>query len=178
MERVDIRSSFSVSSKTDQLMTIGCGDGFFSPRILSFPLPAFLKKGGMVRAVSPWYLVAWKSSLTARSIFQAYDLCFVCLSKLSCLLSSCCMLATSALEPESSRVCLRRCHCTPSRLKCPEGNWIVAIPCVVTALMRPVVVSQISGFSKIWTAPTSGGIPDYFKDVLVLGSYLLRFRGL
>jgi len=34
---------------------------------------------------------------------------------------------------ESSRVCLRRCHCAPSRLKGPEANWIVAIPCVVSA---------------------------------------------
>jgi len=42
-------------------------------------------------------------------------------------------------------------------MKGPEGNWIVAVPCVVTALMRLVVVSQNSRFSKIWTAPTSGG---------------------
>jgi len=153
VERVGIRSNFSLSSRPDQLITIGSGVGIFSPQILSFPLPAFLKKGGMVRAVSPWYLVAWKTSLTVRSIFQAYDLCFLSLSKLSCRCSSFCMLAPSELEPESFRVCLRRCHCVPSRLKGPEGNWIVAIPCVVTALMRLAVVSQNSGFSKIRNAP-------------------------
>jgi len=67
------------------------------------------------------------------------------------------MLGPSGLEMKSSRVCLRSCHCAPSRLKGPEGSWIVSIPCVVTALMRHVVVSQNSGFSKIQTTHTSGG---------------------
>ena len=40
-------------------MTVGCGVDISSAQILSLPLPTFLKKGGMVRAVSPWYLVAW-----------------------------------------------------------------------------------------------------------------------
>jgi len=57
-ERLGIRSNFSLSSRTDQLMTVGCGVVISSPVILSLPLIAFLKKGGMVRAVSPWYLVA------------------------------------------------------------------------------------------------------------------------
>jgi len=33
---------------------------------------------------------------------------------------------------------------------------MVAMPCVVTAWVGPIVVSQSSGFSKIRTAPTSG----------------------
>jgi len=51
------------------------GLGSFLLRFFHFLFPAFLKKGGMVRAVSPGYLVAWKASLIARRIFQAYDLC-------------------------------------------------------------------------------------------------------
>ena len=61
------------------------------------------------------------------------------------------------LVSESSRVCLRRCHCAPSRLRGPEVSWIVSTPCVVTALVRPLVVSQNSRFSKIQTTPISGG---------------------
>jgi len=80
------------------------GLGSFLLRFFHSLFPAFLKKGGMVRAVSPGYLVAWKASLIARSIFQAYDLCFVSLSKLSCRFSSCCMLAPSALEPASGTI--------------------------------------------------------------------------
>jgi hypothetical protein len=34
-------------------MTVGCGLEFTSPHILSVPLPAFWKKGGIVMAVSP-----------------------------------------------------------------------------------------------------------------------------
>jgi len=67
------------------------------------------------------------------------------------------MLALSVLVSEFVRVCLRRCHCAPSKLRGPDGRWIVAMPCVVNALMRPAVESQNSGFSKIRTAPTSGG---------------------
>jgi len=107
----------------------------------------------MVRAVSPWYLVAWNTSFTARSTFQAFDLCFLSLSQLSCRFSSCCMLRPS----KSSRVCLRRCHCAPSGLKGPEANWIVAISRVVTALVRPLVVSQNAGFSNIRTTAVPGG---------------------
>jgi len=156
-ERVGIRSIFSFSSRPDQLMTVGCGVAISSPQILSLPLPAFLKKGGMVKAVSPWYLVAWKAPFTVRNIFQANDLCFLSLSSLSCRVSSFCMLAPSALGSEFFRVSLRECHCAPTRFRGPDGRWIVAIPCVVTALMRPAVVSNNSGFSKIRTAPTSGG---------------------
>jgi len=53
--RVGIRSNFSLSSH--HLITVVCGVEISSPQILSLPLPAFLTKGGMVRAVSPWYLV-------------------------------------------------------------------------------------------------------------------------
>jgi len=58
-----ISSVFSLSFRPGQFMTVGCGVAVSSAQILSFPLPAFLKKGGMVRAVSPWYLVAWKPFL-------------------------------------------------------------------------------------------------------------------
>jgi len=51
--RAGIRSHFSLSSRPDQSMTVGCGVAISSPQILSLALPAFLKKGGMVRAVSP-----------------------------------------------------------------------------------------------------------------------------
>jgi len=56
-----------------QFMTVGCGVAVSSPQILSFPLPAFLKKGGMVRAVFPWYLVTWKTLFTVRNNFQEKD---------------------------------------------------------------------------------------------------------
>jgi len=36
-------------------MTIGCVLATTSPQVLSAPLLAFWKKGGMVNAVSPWY---------------------------------------------------------------------------------------------------------------------------
>ena len=46
--RSGIRSRFSLSLRPDQLLTVGCGVAISSPQILSLPLPAFLKKGGMV----------------------------------------------------------------------------------------------------------------------------------
>jgi len=58
------------------LMIIGCGVSVSSPHILSFPLPASLKKGGMVMAVSPCYLVAWKTLFNVRNSFHEKDLCF------------------------------------------------------------------------------------------------------
>jgi len=70
VERVGISSVFSFSFRPGQLMTIGCGFAVFSPQILSVPLPAFWKKGGMVLASSPWYFVAWKTLFNVRSNFQ------------------------------------------------------------------------------------------------------------
>jgi len=155
-------------------MTVCCGVAISPPQILSLPLPAFLKKGGMLKAVSSWYLVAWKTSCTVRNIFQANDLCFLSLSSLFCGVSSFCTLAPSALDSEFTRVCLRRCHCAPSSLRGPDGRWIVAMPYVVAALMRPAVVSQNLGFSKIRTAPTSGGFLNISK--MSLFSRFLSFR--
>jgi len=51
VERVGISSNFSLSLRPGQFITVGVA--ISSPQILSFPLPAFLKKGGMIRAVSP-----------------------------------------------------------------------------------------------------------------------------
>ena len=76
VERGEINSAFSLSLMPVQFVTVGCGVAVSSPQILSFTLPAFLKKGGMVRAVSPWYLVAWKTSFIVRNNFQEKDLCF------------------------------------------------------------------------------------------------------
>jgi len=53
MRRVGISSDFSFSFSPGQLMIVGCGVSVSSPHILSFPLPASLKKGGMVMPVSP-----------------------------------------------------------------------------------------------------------------------------
>jgi len=75
-ERVGISSACSLSLRPGLIMTVCCGVAVSSPQILSFLLPAFLKKGGMVRAVSPWYLVAWKTPFIVRNNFQANDLCF------------------------------------------------------------------------------------------------------
>jgi len=50
VERVWVSSVFSMSVKPGQLMTIGCGHVVSSPQILSSPLLAFLKKGGVVKA--------------------------------------------------------------------------------------------------------------------------------
>ena len=52
VERVWDSSVFSMSVKPCQLMTIGCALEVSSPQILSAPLLAFLKKGGVVKAVS------------------------------------------------------------------------------------------------------------------------------
>ena len=131
----------------------------------------------MVRAVSPWYLVAWKTSLTVHNIFQANDLCFLSLSSLSCRLGSFCKLIPSALVSEFVRVCLRRCHCAPSRPRGPDGKWILAMPCVVTALMRPAVVSQNSSFSKIRTTPSSGEFLIISKMSSFSRSLYFKFLG-
>ena len=54
-------------------MTIGSGLTVSFPQILSAPLLAFLKKEGIVEAVSPWYCVAWKTLFSVRSSFQEKD---------------------------------------------------------------------------------------------------------
>ena len=78
VERVRISSVFSLSVRPGQLMTIGCGLTVSSPQILSAPLLAFLKKGGIVKAVSPWYCVAWKTlflvseAISRRRIYVVY----------------------------------------------------------------------------------------------------------
>ena len=74
--RVGISSDISFSFSPGQLMITGCGVSVSSPHILFFPLPASLKKGGMVMAVSPWYLVAWKILFDVRNNFHEKDLCF------------------------------------------------------------------------------------------------------
>jgi len=104
------------------LMTIGCGLTISSPQILSAPLLAFLKKGGIVKAVSPWYCVAWKTLFIVRSNFQEKDLCCLSLSSLRCRVSSFCRLDPRGLGPSLVRVCFRRCHCAPSILKGPHGR--------------------------------------------------------
>ena len=76
VERVGMSSAVSLSFRPAQLMTVGCGVAVSSPQILSFPLPASLKKGVMVMAVSPWYLVAWKTLCNVRNNFQEKDPCF------------------------------------------------------------------------------------------------------
>ena len=55
----------------------------------------------MVRAVSPWYLVAWKTSLAIRNILQANDLCLLSLSNLSCRVSCGCRDKPSLINREA-----------------------------------------------------------------------------
>jgi len=76
VERVGISSAFSLSFRPGQLTTIGYGVVVSSPQTISFLLPAPLKKGGMVMAASPWYLVAWKTLFNVCNNFQEKDLCF------------------------------------------------------------------------------------------------------
>jgi len=76
VEMVGMSSAFSLSFRPGQFMTVGCGVAVSSPQILSFPLPASLKKGGMGKAVSPWYFLAWKTLFHVRNNFQEKDLCF------------------------------------------------------------------------------------------------------
>ena len=95
VERVGISSAFSLSFRPGQLMTVGCGVAVSSPQILSFPLPASLKKGGIVMAVSPWYLVAWKTLFNVSNNFQEKDLCFLSLSNVNFHVSSFCRLDPS-----------------------------------------------------------------------------------
>ena len=94
--------------------------------------------------------------------------------ELSC---SFCKLFPSALVSEFTRVCLRRCHCAPSRLRGPDGRWIVAMPRVVTTFMRLAVVSQNSGYSKIRTTPVSGGFLIISKMSSFSRSLYIRFWG-
>ena len=101
--------------------------------------------------------MAWNTLFTIRSSFQEKDLCFLSLSRISCRVSSVCKLDPIGLEPLFVKVCFRRCHCAPSMLKGPDGKCTVAMPCVVIAMVGPMVESQDSGCSKIRTAPTSGG---------------------
>ena len=82
-----------------------------SPQILSFPLPASLKKGGMVMAVSPWYLVAWKTLLNVRNNFQEKDGCFLSISNINRRVSSFCRLDPSEFGLAFVKVCFNRCHC-------------------------------------------------------------------
>ena len=93
-----------------------------SPQILSAPLLAFLKKGGLVKAISPWYCVAWKTLFSVRSNFQEKDLCCVSLSSLSCRVCLFCRLDPRGLGPSFVRACFKRCHCAPSILKGPDGR--------------------------------------------------------
>jgi len=122
VERGEINSAFSLSLMPVQFVTVGCEVAVSSPQILSFTLPAFLKKGGMVRAVSPWYLVAWKTSFIVRNNFQEKDLCFFSLSNFHCHVSSFCRLAPSVFGLAFVKVCFRRCHCAPSMLRGPDGS--------------------------------------------------------
>jgi len=133
VERVGISSVFSMSVRPGQLMTIGCGLAVSSPQILSTPLLAFLKRGGIVKAVSPWYCVAWNTLFSVRSNFQQKDLCCLSLSSLSCRVTSFCRLDPRELGSSFVRVCFKRCHCAPSMLRGPDGKYTVAMPCVVTA---------------------------------------------
>ena len=78
------------------------------------------------------------------------------------------------LEQLFVKVCFRRCHCAPSMFKGPDGKCMVAMPCVVVAMVGPMVESQNSGCLKIRTAPTSGGVFDQFEDVFILQFYILK----
>jgi len=122
MRRVGISSDFSCSFSPGQLMIIGCGVSVSSPQILSLPLPASLKKGGMVMAVSPWYLVAWKTLFNVRNSFHEKDLCFSSLSSSNCRVSSFCRQDPSEFGSFFVQVCFTRCHCAPSMLRGPDGN--------------------------------------------------------
>jgi len=133
VERVWVSSVFSMSVKPGQLMTIGCGLVVSSPQILSSPLLAFLKKGGVVKAKSPWYCVAWNTLFSVRSNFQEKDLCCFSLSSFNSRVSSFCRLDPRELGSSFVMVCFKRCHCAPSMLKGPDGKYTVAMPCVVTA---------------------------------------------
>jgi len=103
-------------------MTVGSKVAVSSPQILSFSLPTFLKEGGMVRAVPPWYLVAWKTPFIVRNNLQEKDLCYFCLSNFNCRVSSFCRLDPSVLGFAFVKVCFRRCHCALSMLIGPDGS--------------------------------------------------------
>ena len=91
---------------------IGCALAVSSPQILSAPLLAFLKKGGVVRAVSPWYRVAWNTLFSVRSNFQEKDLCCLALSSFNCRVSSFCRINPRELGSSFTRVCFKRCQCS------------------------------------------------------------------
>jgi len=117
-ERVGIGSGFCAG----QFMIVGCGVAVSSPQILSFPLPAFLKKGRMVRATFPWYLMAWKTPFTIHNNFQEKDLCILSSSNFNSRVSSFCRLAPSELGLALVKVRFRRCHCAPFMLRGPDGS--------------------------------------------------------
>jgi len=85
------------------------------------------------------------------------------------------MLRPRGLVSESSRVCLRRCHCAPSGLKGPEAIWIVAIPCAETAFgcVPKFWFFVNSDYSRFW------GISQWCRRCLRFpDSCLPMFRGL
>ena len=118
-DRVGISSAFASSFRPGQLMTIGCEVAVSSPQIISFPLPASLKKGGIIMAVFPWYLVSWKN---VNNNFQEKNLCFKSLSNLNCRISSFCQLDPSEFGLAFVKICFRRCHCAPPMLRGPDGS--------------------------------------------------------
>jgi len=103
-------------------MIIGFRVSVSSPHIHSFPLPASLKKGGMVIGVSPWYLMAWKTLFDVRNNFHEKDLCFLSFSSSNCRVSSCCRQDPSEFGLLFVRVCFTRSHCAPSMLRGPDDN--------------------------------------------------------
>ena len=64
----------SVLFKHPQLIAVGCKVATISPKIFVVPLPALLKKGEMVRAVSPSNVVALKISFASRDTLHKKDL--------------------------------------------------------------------------------------------------------
>ena len=122
VERVGISSAFSLSFGPGQLMTISCGFAVSSPQILSVPFPASLKKGGMVMAVSPWYLVAWKTLFKVLNNFHEKDLCFLSVSNSNCRVSSFCTQDPNEFGLAFAKLGFKRCHRAPSILRGPDGS--------------------------------------------------------
>ena len=88
-------------------------------------------------------------------------------------MSSVCRLDPIGLEPLFVKVCFRRCHCAPSMFNGPDGKSMVAIPCVVVAMVEPLVESQDSGLFEDSDRSHLRGVFDQFGNVFILQIHLL-----
>ena len=148
-------SSLSVVLSPCQLIMIGLSS--LIPHIVSFPLLAWVKKGGIVRAVSvsPWYPLAPYMSLAWRSACHVKDLHFGDISRDSWItISHSILVFIHSWFPNTLD---RRCHLAPSIWIWPFVLTRVVTPWNVSAFKSPIEEFMAPGAMHFRTAPIFGG---------------------